>query len=162
MIREGSKPTCSYSSRTHVWAGLHYSPDSFLGATTAHSTSHMPMHGSLRSFCGEQTCTMRSSAPLLPHYSANSLGRCVWPQPSHQDCGDQVQGVVRGCRCAVLTSKDAGSFFLPSVTETADHERNIECGICSSAFVEQAPFHLSAGSGDSWWRHGEVDRAQMQ
>ena len=97
-VRESSKPTCSYSSRTHVWAGLHYSPDSFLGATTAHSIPHADAR-KLTFLCGEQTC-MRSSAPLLPHLSANSLGRCVWPQP----CSKVVEGPCSRsrlrCRCA--------------------------------------------------------------
>ena len=73
---------------------------------------------------------MRSSSPLPPHFSANSLGRCVWPQP----CSKVVDGQVRGVVCDAAAQADIqvqDLVFLPSVSETADGgitqlmERNI-------------------------------------
>ena len=88
------------SSHTYVWAGLHDSPPSFLGTTTAHS---IPLADArmLTSLCGEQTC-MRSSAPLHPHFAVNSLWCCVAPQP----CSKVEKGQVRGVVCDATAEAD--------------------------------------------------------
>ena len=97
-VREVSMPACSRSSRTFVLVGLHCSPQSFLGTTTAHS---IPLADArkLTFFCREQTYT-RSSTPPLPHFSANSFWRCVWLEPCSKVVDGQVQGssVVPQCR----------------------------------------------------------------
>ena len=82
--------------------------------------SHLPMHGSSRSFCGEQTCT-RSSAPLLQHLSANSFGRCVWPRPCNKVVEGQVRGVV--CDAAVHADIQVQDLFFRRITQLI--ERNI-------------------------------------
>ena len=157
-ICEGSKPTCSHSSRTYVWAGLHHPPQSLLGTATAHS---IPLADKLTFLCGEQTCT-RSSAPLLPHFSANSFGRCVWAQQCIKVVEGQVRGVV--CGAAVQVDIPVQDLFLSSVSETADGgitqlmERNI--GEESSQVLLWPGHSTVRGRGDSWWGHHEVDRAQ--
>ena len=87
---------------------------------------------------------MRSSAPLPPHFSANSLGRCVWPQL----CSKVVDGQVRGVVCdaaaqAHIQVQDL--FFLPS--EQIDPKDGLEN--CCDQLVDDCGGDARA---TSWWQ----------
>ena len=127
-VCEGSKPTCSHSSRTHVWAGLHHPPQS--------SWYHDgPLHHPCR-----QAHVLLGRTNVHEEFRPSSsalFGKQFWALSLVVE--DQVRGVV--CDAAVQADIQVQDlFFLPSVSETADSAQHWR-GVFSSASVAWAPLH---------------------